>query len=145
LLGAGEPKLLLGWIPNEIVWVARGESPFTLTYGRRDAKPSAYPIESLVPGYSRDADLDAKVASTEPAASVNISRSGRAHRARRTRRAGRTNRRQALDALGGARAGRRVPWLDGMETLEANGQVEGTQRAARYLVTIVAAFFGRHL
>ncbi len=69
-LGAGEPKLLLGWIPNEIVWVARGEPPFTLAYGSRDAKPSAYSIESLVPGYSRDADLDAKVASTEPAASV---------------------------------------------------------------------------
>ena len=69
-LGAGEPKLLLGWIPNEIVWVARGEPPFTLAYGSRDAKPSAYSIESLVPGYSRDADLDAKVASAEPAASV---------------------------------------------------------------------------
>jgi len=69
-LGAGEPKLLLGWIPNEIVWVARGEPPFTLAYGSRDAKPSAYAIESLVPGYRSDSELDAKVASTEPAASV---------------------------------------------------------------------------
>ena len=69
-LGAGEPKLLLGWVPNEIVWVARGDPPFTLAYGSRDAKPSAYAIESLVPGYRRDADLDAKVASTEQAASV---------------------------------------------------------------------------
>ncbi len=64
-LGAGEPKLLLGWIPNDIVWVARGNPPFTLAYGSRDAKPSAYAIESLVPGYRRDADLDAKVASAE--------------------------------------------------------------------------------
>jgi len=64
-LGAGEPNLLLGWIPNDIVWVARGNPPFTLAYGSRDAKPSAYAIESLVPGYRRDADLDAKVASTE--------------------------------------------------------------------------------
>ncbi len=71
-LGGGEPKLLLGWIPNEIVFVARGDPPFTLAYGSRDAKPSAYAIESLVPGYRRDADLDAKVANTEqnPAASV---------------------------------------------------------------------------
>ncbi|HEY6239679.1 MAG TPA: DUF3999 domain-containing protein [Burkholderiales bacterium] len=64
-LGAGEPRLLLGWVPNEIVWVARGDPPFTLAYGSRDAKPSAYAIESLVPGYRRDADLDAKMASAE--------------------------------------------------------------------------------
>ena len=69
-LGAGGPKLLLGWVPNEIVWLARGDPPFTLAYGSRDAKPSAYAIESLVPGYRRDADLDAKVASTEQAAPV---------------------------------------------------------------------------
>jgi len=62
-LGAGEPKLLLGWLPHEIVWVARGNPPFTLAYGSRDAKPSAYAIESLVPGYRRDADLGARVAS----------------------------------------------------------------------------------
>jgi hypothetical protein len=71
-LGAGEPKLLLGWIPNEIVWVARGNPPFTLAYGSRDAKPSAYAIESLVPGYRRDADLDAKVASTEQSPAVSV-------------------------------------------------------------------------
>lgn len=64
-LGAGVPKLLLGWVSSEIVWVARGNPPFTLGYGSRDAKPSAYSIEALVPGYRSDADLDAKVASTE--------------------------------------------------------------------------------
>lgn len=71
-LGRGEPGLLLGWIPNEIVWAARGDPPFTLAYGSRDAKPSAYAIESLVPGYRNDADLDAKRAGTplSPAASV---------------------------------------------------------------------------
>jgi hypothetical protein len=62
-LGAGEPKILFGWIPNDIVWVARGNPPFTLGYGSRDAKPSAYAIESLVPGYRGDADLNAKTAS----------------------------------------------------------------------------------
>jgi hypothetical protein len=62
-LGEGEPKLLLGWLPHEIVWVARGNPPFILAYGSRDAKPSAYAIEALVPGYRRDADLGAKVAS----------------------------------------------------------------------------------
>jgi hypothetical protein len=49
-LGVGEPKLLLGWRPHEVVWVARGEPPFMLAYGKRDAMPSAFPIESLMPG-----------------------------------------------------------------------------------------------
>ncbi len=71
-LGAGEPKLLLGWIPNEIVWVARGNPPFTLAYGSRDAKPSAYVIESLVPGYRGDADFDAKLASTEQSSAASV-------------------------------------------------------------------------
>lgn len=64
-LGTGEPRLLLGWLPHEIVWVARGNPPFTLAYGSRDAKPSAYAVESLVPNYRRDADLGAKVATVE--------------------------------------------------------------------------------
>jgi len=71
-LGTGEPKLLLGWVPNEIVWVARGNPPFTLAYGSRDAKPSAYTIESLIPGYRRDADLDAKLASTEQSSAASV-------------------------------------------------------------------------
>jgi hypothetical protein len=62
-LGAGDPKLVLGWVAHEIVWVARGNPPFTLGYGSREAKPSAYSIESLVPGYRGDADLNAKTAS----------------------------------------------------------------------------------
>ena len=64
-LGAGEPRLLVGWLPSEIVWVARGEPPFTLAYGSRTAAPSAYAIESLVPGFRRDADLGAQLASVK--------------------------------------------------------------------------------
>ena len=71
-LGAGEPKLLLGWLPQEIVWVARGNPPFTLAFGSREAKPSAYAIESLVPGYRRDADLGAKIASFDQDSSASL-------------------------------------------------------------------------
>lgn len=71
-LGVGEPKLLLGWVSSEIVWVARGNPPFTLAYGSRDAKPSAYAIESLVPGYRSDADLNAKLASTDQDKTVPV-------------------------------------------------------------------------
>jgi len=71
-LGAGAPKLALGWIASEIVWVARGTPPFTLAYGSRDAKPSAYTIESIVPGYRRDGELEANVASAEQDKSMTV-------------------------------------------------------------------------
>jgi hypothetical protein len=33
------------------VFAARGAGPFQLAYGRRDAKSTAFPIATLVPGY----------------------------------------------------------------------------------------------
>jgi hypothetical protein len=53
-LGAGAPKLEIGWVPHRVVFAARGSPPFQLAYGRRDAKPAAYAIESLIPGYRED-------------------------------------------------------------------------------------------
>lgn len=53
-LGAGIPKLEIGWVPHRLVFAARGSPPFQLAYGKRDAKPAAYAIESLIPGYRED-------------------------------------------------------------------------------------------
>jgi len=53
-IGAGSPRLEAGWVPHSLVFAARGEPPFQLAYGNRDAKPAGYPIETLIPGY-RDA------------------------------------------------------------------------------------------
>jgi hypothetical protein len=53
-LGSGTPKLEAGWVPHTLVFAARGEPPFQLAYGNRDAKPGGYAIETLIPGY-RDA------------------------------------------------------------------------------------------
>jgi hypothetical protein len=39
--------------------VARGNGPFQLAYGSARALPTAYPIESLVPGFRSDAPLQA--------------------------------------------------------------------------------------
>jgi hypothetical protein len=50
-LGAGDPRLLAGWVPHRLVFVARGGSPFTLAYGNRDAVPSNYAMDTLVRGY----------------------------------------------------------------------------------------------
>jgi hypothetical protein len=71
-LGAGELKVRVGWLPHEIVWVARGSAPFTLAYGSREAKPSAYAIETVVPGYKRDTDIGAKVAAVGDAAGPRL-------------------------------------------------------------------------
>ncbi len=53
-LGSGAPKLEAGWVPHTLVFAARGEPPFQLAYGNREAKPGGYAIETLIPGY-RDA------------------------------------------------------------------------------------------
>ncbi len=61
-IGAGEPRLVLGWMAQDLVFSARGKGPFTLGFGNRDAKETAFPIESLVPGYLEGAETHLKVA-----------------------------------------------------------------------------------
>jgi hypothetical protein len=61
-IGGGPPVLAAGWVPHRLVFAARGEGPFQLAYGSRDAKPAAYAIATLVPGYKDDASLDLKPA-----------------------------------------------------------------------------------
>jgi hypothetical protein len=50
-LGAGVPVLAAGWVPQRLVFTARGAAPFQLAYGSSSAGPAAYPIATLVPGY----------------------------------------------------------------------------------------------
>lgn len=77
--GPGMPRLTLGWAPRQLVFVARGDAPFTLAFGRRDAKSAQLPLASLLPGYVAGAEtalpsatlgtahaLGGKSASTEP-------------------------------------------------------------------------------
>jgi len=69
-IGAGQPRLDLGWLPHEMVFAARGAGPFTLAFGSREATASAYPIESLVPGYRADQDTGIKIATAKLAVSA---------------------------------------------------------------------------
>jgi hypothetical protein len=48
-LGARAPKLTLGWVPHELVFIARGEGPFQLAYGSAVALPAQAPVESILP------------------------------------------------------------------------------------------------
>jgi hypothetical protein len=78
------------------VFAARGEAPFQLAYGSRDAKPAAFGIATLVPGYKDEATLDLR--SAQPAAKPAAPAIGAARTA-------------APQALGGAAATReRIDW-----------------------------------
>ncbi len=50
-LGAGLPSLTAEYRPRQLVFVARGEGPFTLAFGKANAKQSSFSVESLIPGY----------------------------------------------------------------------------------------------
>ncbi|HZF17026.1 MAG TPA: DUF3999 domain-containing protein [Steroidobacteraceae bacterium] len=48
-LGKRAPKLTLGWIPHELVFIARGDGPFQLVYGNAGALPAQAAVESILP------------------------------------------------------------------------------------------------
>lgn len=47
-LGSGQPKLQLGWVPHRLLFVARGEAPFTLGFGAATVKPPASELAALI-------------------------------------------------------------------------------------------------
>lgn len=75
-LGGGTPVLNAGWAPHQLVFAARGASPFTLAYGNRGAQGAAQlgaiPIESLIPGYREDAGAAVRAAKTGAQTIVNV-------------------------------------------------------------------------
>lgn len=44
----GNPVLRLGWIPEKLYFIARGEAPFTLAYGSARVEPSDTPLAQLL-------------------------------------------------------------------------------------------------
>lgn len=53
--GTAEPVLELGWVPHELVFIARGSAPFTLGYGQaRVSAAGNYGIEELIRRSKRD-------------------------------------------------------------------------------------------
>ena len=47
-LGSGQPLLQMGWVPHRLLFVARGEAPFTLSFGAATVKPPASNIAGLI-------------------------------------------------------------------------------------------------
>jgi Protein of unknown function (DUF3999) len=62
-LGTGMPVISVGWVPQKLVFAARGAGPFQLAYGNVGAKSVGYSIDSLIPGYKTDAEFRVKAAS----------------------------------------------------------------------------------
>lgn len=56
-IGSGMPSLEATWQPHDIVFVAHGEAPFTLAFGKRDALNAALTLPSVMPGYKLDDEL----------------------------------------------------------------------------------------
>jgi hypothetical protein len=53
-LGSGLPRLSVGWVPQKLVFAARGQGPFQIAYGSVRVQPAAYPVETVVPGWGSD-------------------------------------------------------------------------------------------
>jgi hypothetical protein len=62
-IGSAQPAVHAGWVPEQLVFVARGAPPFVLAYGNARAAAAAYPIATLVPGWRADEPLTAARAS----------------------------------------------------------------------------------
>ncbi len=62
-IGPGVPRLSAGFLPQKIVFAARGAAPFTLAYGAPKVQSAAIPLPTLVPGYRDDQPLQAAAAS----------------------------------------------------------------------------------
>jgi len=71
-IGAAMPKLRAGWVPQKIVFAARGTPPFQLVYGNRKAKPAALPVGTLIPGYRDEVTANIGSATTGEQQAVGI-------------------------------------------------------------------------
>ncbi len=68
-IGRGQPRMRGGWVPQEIVFAARGTGPFLIAYGNASAAPTALAVTTLVPGYHSSTEAGTiPVALTGPAA-----------------------------------------------------------------------------
>ena len=60
-LGSGKPQLQVAWIPDQLIFIARGDGPFTLAYGAAGVAAADLPIDRLLSDYRDGGELDAKL------------------------------------------------------------------------------------
>ena len=47
-----QPELGISWQPATLIFLAGGTAPYTLGFGRDDARPASQPLEQVAPGFS---------------------------------------------------------------------------------------------
>jgi hypothetical protein len=60
-IGTGAPKLTLGWVPHELIFLARGSGPFQLAYGSISASSGGVAVDSILPGLTAGGDATYRV------------------------------------------------------------------------------------
>jgi Protein of unknown function (DUF3999) len=56
-IGQGMPQLEVTWQPHHIVFAARGDAPYTLAFGRRDAISAELNVANLLPDYKPNTEF----------------------------------------------------------------------------------------
>lgn len=69
-LGAQPPVLQAGWRPQQVVFVARGQGPWQLAWGRHSATAAQLPLDTLLPGYK--AGDENRLAAAAPGTPVDL-------------------------------------------------------------------------
>jgi hypothetical protein len=65
-IGAGALGLQIGWLPQEVVFAARGSGPFTVAFGNDKEKPGALPLATVLPVRPEGGALVAQPAKVGP-------------------------------------------------------------------------------
>jgi len=65
-IGAAPPSLQVGFVPQVLVFLARGEGPYVLAWGASDVDRGELPVATLLPGYDGRGALPAATASLAP-------------------------------------------------------------------------------
>lgn len=69
-IGSEAPKLQIGFVPHVLVFLARGDGPFTLAWGASSVERADLPAATLMPGYDGQGQLSATPASLTPLESL---------------------------------------------------------------------------
>ena len=56
-LGRDEPTLEVQWRPAQVVFVARGDPPFTMAFGNKDAQRTILALNQVIPDYKAGAEM----------------------------------------------------------------------------------------
>jgi hypothetical protein len=66
-IGAAVPHVEIGFIPRDIVFLARGQAPFQLAWGLASAEDAQLPLVTLIPGYRSGQEIPAEPATVATA------------------------------------------------------------------------------